>query len=134
MRRIASAETIVGLFAVLFGAATVLAGAAALFAGETVQESVGNAVPFVLWFNFLAGFAYIAGGIGLAARYRWSAALAVAIAIATLLVFAGFGAHVATGGAYEPHTAAAMTFRSFAWLAIAAYALRASSSWRTAAS
>jgi hypothetical protein len=35
-----------------------------------------------------------------------------------LLVFAAFGVHVITGGAYEMRTAAAMTLRSLVWLAI----------------
>lgn len=37
-------------------------------------------MPFVLWFNFLAGFAYIVAGVGLWMRRRWAMWLAVAIA------------------------------------------------------
>jgi hypothetical protein len=37
----------------------------ALFGTEATRAAAGNAVPFVLWFNFLAGFAYILAGLGL---------------------------------------------------------------------
>jgi len=40
------------------------------------------------------------------------------------LVFAAFGIHVLTGGAYEIRTAAAMTLRTTVWLVIAALAWR----------
>ena len=50
--------------------------------------------------------------------------LASAIATATLLVFAAFGVHVMTGGAYEMRTVAAMTLRSVLWLGIAWLAKR----------
>jgi hypothetical protein len=38
-----------------------LSGGRALFGGA----DMGAVVPFVLWFNFLAGFAYVAAGLGL---------------------------------------------------------------------
>ena len=43
----------------VFGVLTLYSGGMALFGGELARAAVGNAVPFVLWFNFLAGFAYI---------------------------------------------------------------------------
>jgi hypothetical protein len=66
----------------------------------------------------------VAAALGLAAGRRWSAALAAVIAVATVLVFAAFGVHVATGGQYEPRTVAALTLRSGFWLALAALARR----------
>jgi hypothetical protein len=109
----------------MFGALTVFSGGRALFGGPEARIAVGNAVPFVLWFNFLAGFAYIAAGIGLWLHRPWAARLALLIALATLVVFAAFGIHVAQGGAYETRTVAAMTLRSLVWIAIAATAWRA---------
>jgi hypothetical protein len=82
-------------------------------------------VGFVLWFNFLAGFAYVVAGAGLWMRRRWSAQLALAIAAATVLMFGAFGIHVAAGGAFEARTAWAMTLRSAVWILIALFALRA---------
>ena len=109
--------------AVVFGAATIRAGGSVLF-GDGAQAA-GNVVGFVLWFNFLAGFAYVVAGVGLWMRRRWSAQLALAIAAATVLVFGAFGIHVAAGGAFEARTTWAMTLRSVVWIAIALFALRA---------
>ena len=110
--------------ALLFGLLTIASGGRALFGDEAARQAAGAAVAFVLWFNFVAGFAYVAAGVGLWLGRRWVALLAAAIAAATLLVFAAFGVHVMAGGAYELRTAAAMTLRSLFWLAIAALAWR----------
>lgn len=111
------------IVALVFGAATIRAGGSVLF-GDGAQAA-GNVIGFVLWFNFLAGFAYMAAGVGLWTRRRWSAQLALAIAAATVLVFGAFGIHVAAGGAFEARTAWAMTLRSAVWILIAVLALRA---------
>ena len=101
--------------AVVFGLATLASGGMALFGGA----DMGKVVPFVLWFNFLAGFAYVAAGAGLALRRAWAVSLAMAIFAATALVFAAFGIHVWNGGPYEMRTVAAMTIRTLVWAAIA---------------
>ena len=44
---------------VLFGLLTVLSGGRTLFGGEAARLAAGAIVPFVLWFNFVAGFAYV---------------------------------------------------------------------------
>ena len=111
------------IVAVVFGAATIRAGGSVLF-GDGAQAA-GNVVGFVLWFNFLAGFAYVVAGAGLWMRRRWSAQLALAIAAATVLVFGAFGIHVAAGGAFEARTAWAMMLRSAVWMLIALLAFRA---------
>ena len=84
--------------AVLFGLLTIVSGGRALFGGPEARAAVGDAVPFVLWFNTLAGFAYVMAGGGLFARQRWAVWLSVAILVATLAVFAAFGLHVLLGG------------------------------------
>ncbi len=81
-------------------------------------------MPFVLWFNFIAGFAYVAAGMALWRRLGWAAWLALCIGLATALVFAAFGIHVLTGGAFEVRTVAAMALRTAVWLGIATLALR----------
>ena len=116
--------TAVAMVAVLFGVLTIYAGGRALFGGAEARAAVGNAVPFVLWFNFLAGFAYIMAGIGLIFQQRWAVWLSAAIALATLMIFSAFGVHVVQGGAYEMRTVGAMTLRSLVWLTITAIALR----------
>ena len=109
--------------ALVFGAATIRAGGSVLF-GDGAQAA-GNVVGFVLWFNFLAGFAYMVAGVGLWLRRRWSALLALAIAAGTVLMFGAFGICVAAGGPFEARTAWAMALRSVVWILIALFALRA---------
>ncbi len=109
---------VAAVIAVLFGAATVWSGGNVLFGSGA--QAAGHYVPFVVWFNFLAGFAYIAAGIGIWRRRPWATALAAALAALTALVFIAFGIHVARGGAFETRTVAAMTLRTGLWAAIAA--------------
>jgi hypothetical protein len=106
--------------AAVFGVATVVSGGRVLFGGGAA--GAGAYVPFVVAFNFAAGFAYVAAALALGRR--WGARLAGVIAAATVLVFAAFGVHVATGGAYEPRTVGAMALRSVFWVALAAFAPR----------
>ena len=107
----------VAVVAVVFGFATIVSGGKTLF---TVEGRIGarNFVPLVLWFNFLAGFAYVFAGVGLAQGRAWSRKLAVIIATATILVFVFFGIHIVVGGAYENKTVIAMTLRSGFWLLV----------------
>lgn len=119
--RWAAAAALVGI---LFGVVTVIVGGRTLFGGAEEQAAAGHFVPFVLWFNFCAGFAYIAAGIGLLLWKRWAAQMSAVIALATVLVFVALGAHIAFGGAFEVRTVAAMIVRSGVWLVIAASACR----------
>ena len=116
---------LVGIAALVFGLLTIAAGGRALFGGEAACAAVGNAVPFVLWFNFGAGFAYLLAGAGLLRRRRWAVWLSALIAAATVLVFLAFGAHILLGGVYEMRTVGAMTFRSLVWIGIAIVAHKA---------
>lgn len=100
---------------VLFGLMTLISGGQVLFGAESHRLAAGDYVGFVVWFNFLAGFAYIAAGIGLWLGRRWAVWLSLFIAVATLAVFALFGVHVLQGGRYEMRTVAAMTLRTGAW-------------------
>ncbi len=109
----------------VFGIVTVIAGGMALFGGDTAQVMAGDVVPFVLWFNFLAGFAYVAAGFGLAWRRAWGLWLSVAILAGSAVVLSAFGLHVICGGAYEMRTVAAMILRTGVWAVIAVVAWRA---------
>lgn len=113
---------IVGVIAILFGGLTVFSGGQALFGSAEARAAVGDAVPFVLWFNFLAGFFYVIAGIGLLIQRLWAAWLAAIIATATVFVFFAFGMHVLQGGAYEIRTVGAMTLRSVFWVITAIFA------------
>ncbi len=112
--------------AIVFGLMTILSGSQALFLGPARGgPDLGNVVLPVLWFNFLAGFAYTAAGIGLWRARRWAAQLALALVAATALLFAWLGLHIAGGGAFEMRTVAAMTLRTGFWAAVAFVAWRA---------
>ena len=116
--------TAAGAVAVLFGGLTILSGGQALFGGPEAHAAAGNVVPFVLWFNFGAGFAYVIAGTGLLIRQAWAVWLSGIIALATVLVFVAFGVHVQQGGAYEVRTIGAMVLRSGSWVLIAVIARR----------
>jgi len=107
-----------GLLGIAFGALTLEAGGSVLFGDDAARAAAGDFVPFVLWFNFLAGFGYVASGVGLLSRRRWGVWLALAIVVATTLVFAAFGVHILLGGAFETRTVVAMTLRTTVWAAI----------------
>lgn len=105
---------ITGAVAIFFGVLTVFSGATTL----SGAVEMGAVVPFVLWFNTFAGGAYIVAGLGLWQARRWAFPLSLAILAATLLVFAGFGLHLARGGAYEVRTVFALGLRSTVWAVI----------------
>ena len=114
----------ISMVAIVFGVMTVKEGGAVLLDSGEARAAAGNYVPFVLWFNFLAGFAYVVAGVGLWLQRRWAAWLALVVAAATALVFAAFGAHVLSGGDYELRTVVAMSLRTLVWAAIAWIARR----------
>jgi len=114
--------------AVVFGALTIFSGGLALFGSPAAQAAAGNAVPFVLWFNFLSGFVYVLAGIGIGMRRAWGGTLATILAVAILAVFALLGWHVYRGGAYEMRTVGAMVLRAAVWIGIALYLRRAGAS------
>jgi hypothetical protein len=106
---------LIGLIAIAFGLLTLKSGGEVLFIDGAGRAAAGNYVPFVLWFNFLMGFLYIAAGVGIWLQKRWAAWLAIFIALATLAVFAAFGVHISQGGLYEQRTLKAMILRSSVW-------------------
>lgn len=115
----------VSILGIALGLLTLKEGGTVLFGSELDRVAAGHYVPFVLWFNFLAGFAYVAAGIGLGLRRRWAAYTALAIAVATAVVFFAFGVHVTLGGAFETRTVVAMSLRTAIWAGISFVAWRA---------
>lgn len=92
--------------------------------GPAAADAVGDAVPFVLRFNFLSGFVYVLAGIGIAMGHRWAVMLSAGLAVMIAVVFALFGLYVFQGGAFEMRTVGAMSLRLVVWLAIAVLAAR----------
>ncbi len=113
------------IVAVLFGLLTLKSGGSVLFIDGPDRAAAGNYVPFVLWFNFLAGFVYIIAGTGLFLGRVWAVNLSLLIALVTLLVFVAFGVHIIIDGEYETRTVGAMIMRSSVWLVIGFFSRRA---------
>ena len=116
------------IIAILFGILTLKSGGSVLFIDGPDRVAAGNFVPYVLWFNFLAGFAYIIAGVGLYLWQSWAVKLSLLIAIATIAVFALFAFNILFGDlSYELRTVAAMSLRSTVWLVIGLFMLK---TWR----
>ncbi len=118
---------ILGLLAIGFGVMTIKSGGFALFGGIDGKEFAGKYVPFVLWFNFIAGFFYVISGIGISLRTKWALKLSSALATLTLLVFIAFGVHIFLGNPYEMRTVGAMTVRTVFWIFISVSLMKMSS-------
>jgi hypothetical protein len=116
---------IAGAAAVVFGLMTVLSGGTVLFGGDRLSQWAGNVVRFVLWFNFLAGFVYVATGIGLWFARGWACWTAIAILVGTAIVLCAFLVYVSQGGPYETRTLVALIFRTGFWAIVTSTALRA---------
>lgn len=52
------------LFAILFGLMTVISSDSGLL-NQIARQIAGIYMPLVIWFNYVAGFAYIGAAIGL---------------------------------------------------------------------
>ena len=115
---------VLALVAIAFGAATIVVCGKTLFGDVEARSAAGHIVPFVLWFNFVAGFAYVIAGIGLLLWKRWAVHLSAAIAVATIAVFIALGIHIFFGLAFEARTVGAMIIRSAVWITIAVLAGR----------
>ena len=113
------ALTGIAIFALAFGLLTIYSGGQVIFGGAAAREAAGNYLRFVVWFNFIAGFAYVAASIGLLMAQRWAPRLALIIAAATALVFLAFGILVLTGSPFEMRTVGAMALRTVVWVGIA---------------
>ncbi len=113
---------LVSVVAILFGLLTIKSGGMVLFVDGPDRVAAGNYVPFVLWFNFLAGFFYVLAGVGLWFKQRWAMWLAGIIVLSTLVVFALLNLHIYNGGLFEFRTVIAMSLRSVVWSVIAFYA------------
>ncbi|WP_238528839.1 hypothetical protein [Ruegeria conchae] len=109
----------VAIIAALFGLLTIFSGGMVLFGSSAAKSAAGDAVPIVLWFNFLAGFAYIIGAVALFRYTVWARPIAWAIGICTALVFLVLITMALGGTPFEWRTIGAMILRSGFWLAIA---------------
>lgn len=110
--------------ALAFGIATINSGGLVLFGNQAARDAAGNYMPFIVWFNFLAGFAYVAAAAGLARGRQWAGRLSLGIAAVTALVFLVFGLFVLVGEPFEMRTVGAMMLRTALWTGVAWFACR----------
>lgn len=108
----------IAVLAVVFGGMTILSGGSVLFGADETRELAGNYVAFVVWFNFLAGFFYVAAGIGIWLNRPWATGLAWGIAGATALAALIFAILVTRGAQFEMRTVGALALRFSLWTAI----------------
>lgn len=114
----------IAALALIFGVMTIISGGSVLFGPPQAQEWAGNYIRIVVWFNFLAGGAYVVAAVGLWLRQNWAAHLAVAIAVATAVAALGFAILILRGAPFEMRTVGALAFRFAFWAAVALLARR----------
>lgn len=115
---------ILAIVALIFGIATIYSGGEVLFVDGAGRARAGDYIGFIVWFNFLAGFAYMLAAYGLYKSEQWSVLISKIIVIATLIAFGALGVYIFNGGAFEIRTIAAMILRSSVWAAIAYFATK----------
>ncbi len=106
------------VLALIFGAITLFKSGSVLFGPQSAREAVGLYVPFVVKFNFVAGFFYGLAGVGMWLGRAWACKLSAVITLATLVIAAAFAWHVFRGGEYEMQTVGALAVRAGFWLAV----------------
>jgi len=109
---------VISLIALGFGLLTINSAGLILFGDAVARAAAGNYVPFVVWFNFIAGFFYVTAGVGLWLLQRWAVWLAAIIVFATVITFCALGLLIYSGEAYEQRTLIAMSLRTAVWLVI----------------
>ncbi|HKJ87518.1 MAG TPA: hypothetical protein VKA48_03330 [Gammaproteobacteria bacterium] len=107
------------LAAAAFGVVTLWAAAMLLFGPVSTEQVAGVFPPFLVWFDFLVGFLYLAGATGLLLRRRWAGTLAAAIAVVTAIIFAIYGLRALQGAPYEPRIVGALAGRVAFWAIMA---------------
>ena len=105
----------IAIFALIFGTVTLFSSSSVLFGPEIARTSAGAYVPFVVWFNFAAGFLYIAAAIGIWLAKPWTIILAALIAFATAVTALLFARYANAGGNFEMRTVGALVIRTGFW-------------------
>lgn len=106
------------ILAMIFGVVTIVSAGSVLFGGEAVQAQAGDVIPLVVWFNFMAGFAYVLVGVGIWRQRTWAFSISLAIAVATLAIAGIFAGMVMAGTAFEMRTVGALILRFSVWAGI----------------
>jgi len=113
-------EKIMAIVAILFGVISLFKAGSVLFGPQSAGEAVGDFVPFVVWFNFVAAGFYMLAGIGIYIGRSWGYWISGLIALGTIITAAAFVRHLMIGGAYEMQTVGALIIRSGFWCVVTA--------------
>lgn len=113
---------VAGVIAIIFGILTIIQGGRTLF-DPAVHDVAGKVVPFVLKYNFIAGFFYIPIGILVFRMKYYAKYFAILLGAANGVVFFQLTVHVFSDLPYEPKTYFAMMFRLLLWALIATLSL-----------
>lgn len=116
---------VAAVFAFIFGAMTLFSAGNVLFGPDAARQAAGEIVPFVVWFNFGAGFFYILAALGIWLGRNWAFHLSMLIAAATALTAVMFARQVMAGDGYEMRTVGALVLRVGVWAAISFAVFRA---------
>jgi len=106
-------------FAFVFGVVTIFAGGGVIFGPDQARDAAGAYLPFVVWFNFVAGFAYVIAATGIWFARSWALGLSILIAAATGLVALAFAFQIMQGQMFEMRTIAALMLRLGIWSGLA---------------
>lgn len=110
----------IALIVFIFGLLTLVSGGRALFT-EVGINARGNAVPLILWFNFVSGFFYLLASYFTFTLKGCAKKLALVLAGFNALALLYLVGHILQGGLFENRTLAAMSFRAIFWIALATY-------------
>lgn len=105
----------VAIFAIIFGMISLFKAGSILFGPQSAGDAAGNFVPFVVWFNFVAGGFYILAGFGIYLQRSWARWAAGGIALGTIIIAVAFVIRLMAGGAYEMQTVGALAIRAGFW-------------------
>jgi hypothetical protein len=115
MKKIPYSIRVLAILAFIFGLMTIFKAGSVLFGPQSARDAVGNFVPFVLWFNFFAGFVYVATAVHIWLDRGCAMRGAIILTGATIVVALGFVWHASTGGSYEMQTVGALVLRIAFW-------------------
>lgn len=107
------------VFALVFGLMTIVSGGGVLFGPDTARAQAGAYLPFVVWFNFFAGFVYMFAGVCIWREKALANTLATLIAVSSGLIAVIFAGFVLSGADFEMRTVGALVLRTGVWAAIA---------------
>jgi len=111
-------------FGFIFGLLTLYSGGSVLFGPQEARDAAGAYMPFVVWFNFLAGAVYLVAAIGLWLGHYWGTRLAVLISLSTLVIAAFFAFQIIQGAEFEMRTVGALILRAGIWAGLAIASLK----------